>query len=127
MQETFFAYYGHYPLTWDDRKVRYYLAKILTNKCRDYYRSRNRRPVEYMDPTELRNISFGNKVGQDPLSIVMELQACKATAAGLKTMKKEWSSIAGNKYTGNQRDDEYFRGCMQNEIDARARASVSDG
>lgn len=35
--------------------------------------------------------------------------------------------IAGNKYTGNQRDDEYFRGCMQNEIDARARASVSDG
>lgn len=93
VRETFFAYYGHYPLTWDDRKVRYYLAKILTNKCRDYYRSRNRRPVEYMDPTELRNISFGNKVGQDPLSIVMELQACKATAAGLKTMKKEWSSI----------------------------------
>ena len=28
VQETFFAYYGHYPLTWDDRKVRYYLAKI---------------------------------------------------------------------------------------------------
>lgn len=71
VQETFFAYYGHYPLTWDDRKVRYYLAKILTNKCRDYYRSRNRRPVEYMDPTELRNISFGNKVGQDPSIIIM--------------------------------------------------------
>ena len=93
VQETFLAYYGHYPLTWEERKVRYYLTKILVNKCMDYYRSRNRRPVEYMDPTELRNIRFGNKVGRDPLSVVMELQACRDTAVGLKSMKKEWSSI----------------------------------
>lgn len=93
VQETFFAYYGHYPLTWEDKKIRYYLAKILINKCRDYFRHLVRYPVEYMDPTELRNVSSGSGVGRDPLSVVIERQACKDTAAGLIKMKKEWSSV----------------------------------
>lgn len=93
VQDTFFSYYGHYPLTWEDKKIRYYLTKILVNKCIDYLRRRVSHPIDYMDPVDLRNVNAGNKVGRDPLNVILERQACRDTVAGLRNMKKEWSSI----------------------------------
>lgn len=92
VQETFTAYYSHYPVDWPECKVKATLMKIMKNRCVDYYRSQGSHPVTYYDPTLIQDASLINerKFGRDSLSILLEQQEYEAVMEALKSMRKEW-------------------------------------
>ncbi|MCI8659746.1 MAG: RNA polymerase sigma factor [Lachnospiraceae bacterium] len=92
VQETFTAYFSHYPVDWPEYKVRATLMKIMKNRCIDYYRSQGSHPVTYYDPAIIQDASLINEksFGRDSLSILLERQEYEAVMEALKSMKKEW-------------------------------------
>lgn len=92
VQETFTAYYSHYPVDWPEYKVRATLMKIMRNRCVDFYRSLGTHPVTYCDLSTIQNASLlnGRRYSRDSLSILLERQEYEDVMEAFKTMKQEW-------------------------------------
>ncbi len=95
VQETFASYFSHYPLTWEDSKVRSMLAKILKNICIDYFRKNDRRPLSYMEPEQMQMITAGAEylMGKDTLSILIQKEEYRQVVDALHSMKEEWAAV----------------------------------
>lgn len=93
VQETFMEFYGHYPLTWPERKIRASLVKTMRNLCTDYWRRSHTRRMVYIDPTQGPGLTLDRIVERDTLSIVMERQEYRDLLDALKNMKEEWALV----------------------------------
>lgn len=95
VQETFLAYYSHYPLTWPDYKVRAMLCRILKNRSVDLLRRKETHPLACWDPAVLENSrdKTDQMVGQDTLSFLLEQQEYEAVWSALRSMRKDWAQV----------------------------------
>ena len=58
VQETFTAYYSHYPLDWSECQIKAVLTKIMRNRCVDYFRKQDKWLLTYCDPVEIQERMF---------------------------------------------------------------------
>ncbi len=95
VQDTFASYYSHYPLDWLDYQIKATLVKTMKNRCIDYFRRQDTRPVTYWDPAMFQDnlLSENMRLGRDNLSIFLERQECKEVFEALKTMKEDWLQV----------------------------------
>lgn len=95
VQDTFLAYYKHYPLTWEDYKMKAMLCRILKNRCVDYLRRRDSHPSTSWDPVKIQEEgAFLNALaGKDVLAILLEKEEYKEVMDDLASMKKEWAQV----------------------------------
>ncbi len=95
IQESFAAYYSHYPMDWPDYKIKSTLAKIITNRCTDYYRRQGTNPVTYYDPAVIQEVALSEsrKNARDNLSMFLEHQEYEAVITAIKGMKEEWEQV----------------------------------
>ena len=95
IQDTFTAYYSHYPLDWPSYRIKATLTKIMKNRCVDYYRKQGRNPVTYYDPLVMQETDlFGSKTyGRDSLSICLEQQEYQEVMNIILGMKEDWVSV----------------------------------
>ncbi len=95
VQETFVAYFNHYPLDWTDAQKKAMLMTILKNKCTDYFR-RNKHydcvsmDTELFDETEL----LTQYVMKDTLDKVLIDETLKEVRETIMNMKDDWREIA---------------------------------
>lgn len=94
-QETFIAFYKHYPLTWEDYRTKAMLCRILKNRCVDYLRRRDARPMDYWDPIKMQNEGeqMDSLVSKDTLAILLEKQEYKEIMDVLASMKEDWAQV----------------------------------
>lgn len=94
-QETFYAYYSHYPLTWAEYRIRAMLCKILKNRCVDYLRRRSTHPSDCWDPEKLQAVGEipGALVSKDTLTILLEQEKYQEVMDVLDHMKEEWAQV----------------------------------
>ncbi|HIT64317.1 MAG TPA: sigma-70 family RNA polymerase sigma factor [Candidatus Ventrimonas merdavium] len=95
IQETFIAYYEHYPLDWSENQIRAVLARILRNRCVDYWRAVMAYRVIPMDPELMQETNLGVSAfaGKDTLTIVIERELYNTVMGALKTMKSDWQIV----------------------------------
>lgn len=95
IQDTFAAYYSHYPLDWPSYRIKATLTKIMKNRCVDYYRRQGRNPVTYYDPLVMQETDlFGSRrYGRDSLSICLEQQEYQEVMNIIMEMKDDWVSV----------------------------------
>lgn len=95
IQDTFASYYSHYPLDWSDYQIKATLVRIMKNRCIDFFRRQESRPVSYWDPATLQaNLLASNSCFyRDNLSIYLEHQECEDVLKALKTMKADWAKV----------------------------------
>ena len=95
IQETFLAFYEHYPLSWPEKKIRAVLARILRNRCIDYWRAVKAHKVIPMDPEVMQETNLGLSAfaGKDTLTIVIERELYNTVMGALKTMKSDWQIV----------------------------------
>ena len=95
IQETFIAYYEHYPLDWSENQIRAVLARILRNRCVDYWRAVMAHRVIPMDPELMQETNLGVSAfaGKDTLKIVIERELYNTVMGALKTMKSDWQIV----------------------------------
>ncbi len=95
VQETFAAYYSHYPLTWPDYKVKAMLIRIMKNRCVDYLRKRDCLKIICFDPVLMQDDSFasGNLYGRDNLSILMSKLEYQDVLEAMKVMREDWAQV----------------------------------
>lgn len=95
VQDTFLAYYGHYPLTWEDYKMRAMLCRILKNRCVDYMRRRDSRPSTCWDPVKMQSKSevLDFLTGKDTLTVLVEQEEFREVMEILDSMKEDWSQV----------------------------------
>lgn len=95
VQDAFFSYYTHYPITWPDYKVRSTLTRITHNLCTDYFRYQGSHPTTCFDFSVLDNIEkiMDSPEENDPLETILEHQKYKDIMTILESMKKEWRIV----------------------------------
>lgn len=95
VQETFLAYYKHYPLDWEDHQVRGALGKILKNLSIDYHRKKSRHSTIFFDPQQVDdNAAILNQlICHDALQILLEHEEYREVWEALKGMRKDWSQV----------------------------------
>ncbi len=95
IQDTFAAYYSHYPLTWNEYKIKAMLARIMKNRCVDYLRRRECRPIVYYDPTMAGSevLLTEDLIDRDSLSVLMERQEFRAVMEALSSMRGDWREV----------------------------------
>lgn len=95
VQETFVAYYNHYPLDWTDAQKKAMLMTILKNKCTDYFRRNKHYDCVSMD-TELFDEAdlLSGHVMRDTLDHVLVDETLKEVREMIMNMKKDWRDIA---------------------------------
>ena len=95
IQETFIAYYEHYPLDWSENQIRAVLARILRNRCVDYWRAVMAYRGIPMDPELMQETNLGVSAfaGKDTLTIVIERELYNTVMGALKTMKSDWQIV----------------------------------
>lgn len=95
VQDTFFSFYRHYAEflpTMTDDEVKKILTVILRNRCIDYLRRRSTHPVDYLDPSVIREQRF-DPVRDDVLRILMEDREYSDVMKALKEMRSDWAEI----------------------------------
>lgn len=94
-QETFFAYYKHYPLTWEDYKMKAMLCRILKNRCVDYLRKRDSHPAVCWDPVMMQTEGelLSSLTSKDTLSILLENEKYREVMEALNSLKEEWAQV----------------------------------
>lgn len=94
-QETFFSYYRHYPLTWEDYKIKAMLCRILKNRCVDYLRRRDTHPAVCWDPVKMETEGefLGSLTSKDTLSILLEKEEYREVMEALSSMKEDWAQV----------------------------------
>ncbi len=95
VQETFTAYYTHYPVTWPEYKIRAALARIMRNLCTDYFRRQCTHPLIYVDSAILaaEGKSIGTSPGKNPLDIILERQKRQEILDIFQSMKNDWMIV----------------------------------
>lgn len=95
VHETFLAYYSHYPLTWEDFKIKAMLCRILKNRCVDYLRRRDVHPTTCWDPQMMQNESevLTQLVSKDTLTLLLEQQEYQEVWDALKSMRSDWLKV----------------------------------
>lgn len=92
VQEAYFSYYLHYPITWPESKIKSMLSNITRNLCNDYFRKLYTHPLIYIDITlfDVEEKLLYMQSRGDPLEIILEKQEFLDV---LKTMKDDWLII----------------------------------
>ena len=95
VQDTFLAYYGHYPLTWEDYKMKAMLCRILKNRCVDYLRKRDSHPSTCWDPMKIQEEGelLNSLTGKDTLAILLEQEEYREVMEVLDSMKDDWAQV----------------------------------
>ena len=95
IQDTFLSFYIHYPMTWEDYKIKAMLCKILRNRCVDYSRRKDSHPVSYCDPIQMQTeIDIMSRlISRDNLTVLIEQQDYREVWEALKSMKEEWAQV----------------------------------
>ena len=95
VQETFLAYYKHYPLDWEDHQIRGALCKILKNLSIDYYRKKSKHPTVFYDPQQVHeNAKIPDQlICHDSLQILLEREEYQEVWEALKGMRKDWAQV----------------------------------
>lgn len=94
-QETFFSYYKHYPLTWEDYKMKAMLCRILKNRCVDYLRKQDSHPSVCWDPVKMQTEGelLNSLTSKDTLSILLENEKYREVMEALNSLKEEWAQV----------------------------------
>lgn len=95
VQETFIAFYSHYPVTWEDYKIKAMLCRILKNRCVDYLRRRDTHPTTCWDPVkmEMEGERRSSLICKDALTILLEQQGYQEVLNLLESMKPDWAQV----------------------------------
>lgn len=95
VQETFFAYYDHYPLTWEEYKMKAMLCRILKNRCVDYLRRRDAHPEACWDPVKMQTEGelLTSLISKDTLTILLEKEEYREVKEALDSMKEDWVQV----------------------------------
>lgn len=95
VQETFTAYYSHYPLDWSECQIKAVLTKIMRNRCVDYFRKQDKWLLTYCDPVEIQERMFSEeeRFGRDSLSAYLEHQELENVLNALSSMKDDWARV----------------------------------
>lgn len=94
VQDAFLAYYSHYALDMEAKKMKALLTRILKNKCIDYLR-RNKKIEISLGIETLEENSRMLKVfsTQDTLSIVLEQEESERFWKAMKDMRSDWQKV----------------------------------
>lgn len=94
-QETFLAFYSHYPMTWEDYKIKAMLCRILKNRCVDYLRRRDAHPTTCWDPIKIQTEGemMNSFISKDALTILVEKQEYQDVLDALDSMKDDWAQV----------------------------------
>lgn len=95
VQDTFAAYYSHYPLDWPEYQIKATIMRIIKNLCVDYYRKQGSRPVTYCDILTLSELAFldGRNFYRDSLTVLLEQLEYEEVQKALRGMKEEWAQV----------------------------------
>lgn len=95
LQEVFLSYYEHYPLTWEKNRIRFMLAKILQNRCIDYWRVSRKREILCIDSEEAVTDDLGAALSteEDNLTLLVRQEEVREVLHALDTMKPEWAAV----------------------------------
>ncbi|MGL5435911.1 MAG: RNA polymerase sigma factor [Lachnospiraceae bacterium] len=95
VQDTFFAYYQKYPLTWNDSQIKSMLGTIVRNRSIDYVRKRSRHPLILYDPQHMEQTEgvLDRLIAQDSLSILVQDEKYRLVWDGIKSMNKQWAQV----------------------------------
>lgn len=95
IQETFVAYFTHYPLDWTDAQKKAMLMKILKNKCADYFRRNSHYDCISMDTEVFDEASaLTDSLMRDTLDRILINETLREIHETILGMKKEWRDIA---------------------------------
>ncbi len=99
LQETFLSFYIHYSCGDHDKvpegNVKSLLSRIMKNRCIDYWRKKENRILEAVNPdrlTEVLNEQAG-MAGRDTLDIVLENQFFDDLKNAVVMMRNEWKMV----------------------------------
>lgn len=95
LQETFEAFYTHYPLTWPNYKIKAMLTRIMKNRCIDYLRRKECMQVICFDPVLMQDDMFkvDGLCERDNLSILLSKLEYQDVMEALKSMRKDWAEV----------------------------------
>lgn len=96
VQEVFISYYNHYPLTWEEYKIKAMLSRILRNRCVDYLRRKSKRPVTCRDPQKMQGtvmVPLYEEQGKDSLVLYLEKEENRKIFEVLNTMREDWAQV----------------------------------
>lgn len=94
IQETFLAYFTHYPVDWEPGRMKAMLAKILRNKCIDFFRKSGKEYVSLdADLTDQNSHLVKLLVSRDALSIVEEKEERQRIWRAIRDMREDWQQI----------------------------------
>lgn len=95
VQETFVAYFNHYPTDWTDAQKKAMLMKILKNKSADYFRKYKRYNFVSIDAEEFDEAAvLTEHVMKDALDSVLTDEIFREVRETILNLKKEWRDIA---------------------------------
>lgn len=95
VQETFAAYFNHYPVDWEDVQKKAMLLKILKNKCTDYFRKNSRYQCVSMDAKGFDEAAvLSDYVTEDTLDYILTKELWKDMQEIMRNLKKDWRDIA---------------------------------
>lgn len=95
LQETFEAFYTHYPLTWPNYKIKAMLTRITKNRCIDFLRKKEAMKIMCFDPVVMQEDGF-HKDGlyeRDNLSILLSKMEYQTVMNAVKSMREEWAAV----------------------------------
>lgn len=95
LQETFEAFYTHYPLTWANYKIKAMLTRIMKNRCIDYLRRKECMQIICFDPVLMQDDLFmaDGLCERDNLSILLSKLEYQDVMEALKSMRKDWAEV----------------------------------
>lgn len=94
IQETFLAYFTHYPVDWEPGKMKGMLTKILRNKVIDFSRKSGREFVSLdADLNDQDSHLMKLLVSRDSLSIVEDREEKRMVWDAIKSMRADWQQV----------------------------------
>lgn len=96
VQDTFFAYYTNYPMSWLPSQKKAMLMRILKNNCVDYFRKNSHYNQVSLDAPENFDEAgiLNNYVMRDALSYILEDETKRELHKIVMNMKKDWRDVA---------------------------------
>lgn len=94
LQETFLSYFSHYPIDWEEQKMKAMLSRILKNKCIDYSRKFWRKHVSLDTDSPEEEARFVKLlVTRDSLSIILEQEEIRSFWEAMSEMREDWQEV----------------------------------
>ena len=89
VQETYISYFTHYPIDWDEAKIKVVLTKIIQNKCVDYFREHK----EVLSISELSDNIYNKIQNNDPLEVITNTEHLKEINKNIFELRKNYQEI----------------------------------